>query len=107
MSLAWQKTRSEAIAGHGYICIHHHLRPHQEIAGMRKIEEQTLRSVRDEMASLPWPDAEIAGLVQSSHGVISGLQQLLHELDKLGRVDLGAVPPAEGISPEATTDAGS
>ena len=73
---------------------------------MRKLEEQTLRSVRDEMAALPWSDDEISILVQSSHGVISGLQQLLEELDTLRRVDLGATPPAEGISPQGTMNAG-
>ncbi len=71
---------------------------------MRKLEEQTLLSIRDEMAALPWSDAEVSGLVNSSHGVISGLQQLLHELDKLRRVELGRVPPADTIYLTDTTD---
>ena len=70
---------------------------------MRKLAEQTLLSIRDEMATLPWSDAEVFGLVNSSHGVISGLQQLLHELDKLRRVKLGRVPPA-GVIQRNDTD---
>jgi len=66
---------------------------------LRKLKEQTLLSVRDEMAALPWSDADISELLNASHGVISGLQQLLHELDKLRRVNLGTVAPAEDIPP--------
>jgi hypothetical protein len=72
---------------------------------LRKLEEQTLLSVRDEMAALPWSDADISGLIKTSHGVISGLQQLLHELDRLRRVNLGTIAPAEDISPD-DADAG-
>lgn len=73
---------------------------------MRTLDERTLRAVRDEMAALRWSDADIAGLVNPGHGVISGLQQLLQELDRLRRVDLGTVPPAEAVLPDDTTDAG-
>jgi hypothetical protein len=67
---------------------------------LRKLEKQTLLSVRDELAALPWSDADIAGLIDANHGVISGLQQLLYELDKLRRVNLGTIAPAEDIPPD-------
>ena len=38
--------------------------------------------------------------------MISGLQQLLQELDRLRRVDLGLIPPAAAVPPDDTTDAG-
>ncbi len=74
---------------------------------MRKLEEQTLMAVRDQMAAHPWSDADVAELVNPRHGVISGLQQLLRDLEALRRVDLGAVSPAEGIQRNETTDAGA
>ena len=73
---------------------------------MRTLDLRTLLSIRDEMAALGWSDADIARLVDTEHGVISGLQQLLHELDRLGRINLGMVEPAEAIPPHDTTDAG-
>ena len=73
---------------------------------MRALDERTLLAVRDEMAALCWSDADIAGLVDPGHGVISGLQQLLQELDRLRRGDLGMVAPAEAGTPDDTSDAG-
>jgi hypothetical protein len=52
------------------------------------------------MAALPWSDADISGLIDARHGVISGLQQLLHELDRLRRVNLGTIAPAEDLPPD-------
>ena len=64
---------------------------------MERIRRETLLAVRDQMAAHPWSDAEIAELVAPSMGIISGLPELLAELDELRRIDLGTTPPASDL----------
>jgi hypothetical protein len=66
---------------------------------LRRISRETLFRVRDEMASYPWGDDEIAELVAPKLGIISGLADLLAQLEDLRRVDLGTTPPASDIPP--------
>ena len=60
------------------------------------LTQSTLLQIRDQMACLAWEDVEIAGLVAPQHGIISGLQTLIDDLDKLRAVDLGSIAPACG-----------
>jgi len=61
---------------------------------LRRISRETLLRVRDEMASYPWDDAELAELVAPKFGIISGLADLLAQLEELRGLDLGMTPPA-------------
>lgn len=61
---------------------------------MKRLQPETLLLVRDQMAAHPWSDDEIAELVAPTMGIISGLPDLLRQLDELRRLDLGTTPPA-------------
>jgi hypothetical protein len=69
---------------------------------LRRISSETLLRVRDEMASYPWGDGELAELVAPKLGIISGLADLLAQLEELRRVDLGMTPPASDIRPDGS-----
>lgn len=64
---------------------------------MERIRRETLILVRDQLAAHPWTDDEIAELVAPSMGIISGLPELMLELDELRRLDLGAIAPASDL----------
>ena len=49
------------------------------------------------MAAYRWSDDEIAELVAPARGIITGLPELLAQLEELRRLDLGATPPAADI----------
>jgi hypothetical protein len=65
---------------------------------MKRLQQQTLLGIRDQLGSYAWDDAEISELVDPQLGIITGLQELLDELELLRKVDLGSIPPAGDIS---------
>ena len=65
---------------------------------MKKLQKQTLIGMRDQLGGYPWGDAEISELVDPKLGIITGLQDLLDQLEELRKVDLEATPPAADIS---------
>ena len=64
---------------------------------MDKIEKETLVRMRDQLGGYAWTDAEILELVEPKLGIITGLQDLLEQLEDLRRIDLDAIPPAGDI----------
>jgi len=72
---------------------------------MKDLEKTTLLAIRDQMASHAWSDEELARLASLRHGAISGLQQLLRNLDALRGVDLGVIAPVDLIGLERKDDA--
>jgi hypothetical protein len=64
---------------------------------LERLRRETLLLVRDQMAAHPWSDKEIAELVAPTMGIISGLPDLLVQLDVLRRLDLGTTPPASDL----------
>jgi hypothetical protein len=67
---------------------------------MKPLQKSTLVQLCDEMAAHPWDDRELDELVDPKFGIITGLQDLLNELEVLRRIDLGALPPAALVRPE-------
>jgi hypothetical protein len=65
---------------------------------MKKLEQQTLAGIRDQMSSYAWSDAEIDELVDPKLGIITGLQDLLDQLELLRKIDLESIPPATDIA---------
>ena len=61
---------------------------------MKRLEKDTLIGMRDQLGGYAWQDAEISELVDPKLGIITGLQELLDQLEQLRRIDLGATPPA-------------
>ena len=66
---------------------------------MKKLEKETLIGMRDQLGGYAWQDAEISELVDPQLGIITGLQELLDQLEVLRGIDLEAIPPA-GEVPE-------
>lgn len=64
---------------------------------MKPLEKPTLLKICDQMAAHPWGESELAELVEPRLGIITGFQDLLSELEALRRIDLGDLPPAQGI----------
>ena len=64
---------------------------------MKKLRKQTLTGMRDELGGYAWDDAEIEELVDPRLGIITGLQDLLEELEKLRQTDLQDIPPASAL----------
>lgn len=64
---------------------------------MEKLQKETLVGICQQMAAHPWEDAELQELVDPQLGVITGLQELLDELEALRQVDLGTLPPALSV----------
>jgi len=64
---------------------------------MEKLTKSTVTGICTQMTSLPWSEAEICELIAPELGVITGFQDLLDELDALGAVDLGTLPPAGSV----------
>ena len=61
---------------------------------MKDLTKSTITGICTEMTSHPWSEAEISELIDPKLGVITGFKNLLTELDALGRIDLGTLPPA-------------
>ena len=64
---------------------------------MRRLEKDTLARLCDQLAAHPWTEAELAELVEPRLGIITDFQELLDQLETLRQVDLGDLPPAQGI----------
>lgn len=64
---------------------------------MQKLTKATLIGICTQMASHSWSEEEIDELVDPKLGMITGLQDLLNELEQLRRVDLGTAPPAMSV----------
>ena len=64
---------------------------------MSPLERSTLLQICGQMAAHPWGEAELDELVEPRLGIITGFQDLLDELELLRRVDLGDLPPAQGL----------
>ncbi|MCP4876212.1 MAG: hypothetical protein GY896_12170 [Gammaproteobacteria bacterium] len=65
---------------------------------MKKLSKETLIGIRDQFGSYAWDDAEISELVDPRLGIITGLQELLDQLEVLRSIDLGSTPPAADIT---------
>lgn len=64
---------------------------------MKKVQQQTLIGMRDQLGGYAWRDAEISELVDPKLGIITGFQDLLDQLEVLRKIDLQALPPAGDI----------
>jgi hypothetical protein len=69
-----------------------------DISTMKRLQQQTLLGIRDQLGGYAWDDAEISELVNPQLGIITGFQELLDQLELLRKVDLGSIPPAADIS---------
>lgn len=67
---------------------------------MKSLRKETLLGIREQFGGYAWGDAEIDELVDPKLGIITGLQDLLEQLEALREVDLGAIPPAGDIARE-------
>jgi hypothetical protein len=65
---------------------------------MQKLDRRTLLGIRDQLGGYAWDDGEIDELVDPKLGIITGLQDLLEQLEQLRRLDLGDTPPAGDIA---------
>jgi len=61
---------------------------------MKPVDKPTLARVADTLAAHNWDESQLDELVAPGLGVITGFQDLLDDLERLRRVDLGATPPA-------------
>lgn len=64
---------------------------------MKPLQKATLSQLCEQLAAHPWQEAELAELVDPKLGIITGFQDLLDDLEKLRRVDLGTLPPAQSV----------
>ena len=64
---------------------------------MKKLQKKTLSGLCGQLAAYPWKDEEIDELADPKLGIITGFQDLLNEIDLLRQIDLGALPPAQGV----------
>ena len=64
-----------------------------------KLQLETLKGMRNQLASYDWSDAELLELVDPKLGIITGFQDLLDQLDILRQVDLGRIPPCTEVKP--------
>jgi len=64
---------------------------------MEKLTKSTVTGICTQMTTHPWRGTEISELIDPKLGVITGFQDLLEELDALGQVDLGTLPPAGSV----------
>lgn len=62
---------------------------------MDRLKKETIEGLTRQLASFRWGDAEISELVAPKMGVITSFQDLLDNLDRLRRMDLGDTPPAD------------
>ena len=67
---------------------------------MKRLQQDTLIGMRDQFGGYARGDAEITELVDPKLGIITGFQELLDQLERLRRIDLGAIPPAADIRAE-------
>ena len=65
---------------------------------MKPVDKPTLARVADTLAAHDWDETQLDELVAPRRGVITGFQDLLDDLERLRRVDLGATPPAGPVA---------
>lgn len=68
-------------------------------AALNKLQLETLKGIRDQLATYRWSDSELVELVDPKLGIITGFQDLLDQLDILRQVDLEQIPPCAEIKP--------
>ena len=61
-------------------------------------EFDMLADMRDMLAAYDFSDEELSELVDPQLGIITGFSDLLEQLELLRKTDLGATPPALGIT---------
>lgn len=71
---------------------------------MQDVTKNTLAGIFSQMAAHGWSQSEIDELLEPRMGVITGLQDLLNELEEVRKIDLGTVPPAMGVRNTDTHD---
>ncbi len=71
---------------------------------MDPLQRETLLRACRQLACHDWSDAEITELVAPRHGIITGFQDLLTQQDALRALDLGTLPPAEGVRAKVRDD---
>lgn len=58
------------------------------------VTKTTLQKILAEFPTCDWNDRELGELVSPKHGVITGFQEILEEIRKIGETDLKAIEPA-------------
>ena len=70
---------------------------------MEKLTKELLKQLQAAFPTLEWSDAELDDLVKPSFGLITGFPELLTEIDRLCKRDLGELSPAGVLSaPESS-----
>jgi len=64
---------------------------------VEKLQIETLKGMRDQLASFAWDNSELSELVDPRLGIITGFQDLLNQLELLRQIDLGDLPPCADI----------
>lgn len=65
-----------------------------------RIRTATLVAITRELPAFPWSTTQLSELVDPQLGIITGYQDLLDDLERMRRVDLGALPPAGPVRPD-------
>jgi len=65
---------------------------------MKKLTKELLIQMQATFPTIEWSDAELDDLVKPGFGLITGFPELLIELDRLCKLDLGGLPPAGVLS---------
>ena len=65
---------------------------------MKKLQRSTLNGLCEQLAAYPWKDEEIDELADPKLGIITGLQDLLNELEALRQIDLGTLAPRKAYN---------
>lgn len=66
---------------------------------LKKPKFETLASMREILAAHKFTNEELSELVDPQLGIITGFSDLQEQLELLRKMDLGATPPALGITP--------
>ena len=61
---------------------------------MRSISKKTLRQIIDEFPTCQWTDEDLEELVVTKESLISGFQELMHQIEELEAFDLEETGPA-------------
>ena len=67
------------------------------------ITARTLLQIKRQFPAHSWSDREVRKLLDAEHGVITGFQGILDDLDKLMREDLGTTPPMTSGRPSSVS----
>ncbi len=69
---------------------------------MKKLQRSTLNGLCEQLGAYSWKNEEINELADPKLGIITGLQDLLNELEVLRKMDLDALAPAQGVQQDET-----